>query len=148
MTSFSYFWLVMRLLLLSVAIFSCISLKAEKEISEKVLIVSIDEFSIIKVGRDTVSLEFLSRYIQERLFKSYMGTGHMYEKIRFERMEQVAEVVVESIAKEIGDGQQKALIQLCVHRFRKKFEDLDSRKQEKLKKQFPVLFQENFYQSV
>jgi hypothetical protein len=138
----------MRFVLLIIAIISSTTAQAGNTGSEKILTVSIDEFGIIKVGRDTVSSEFLSRYIQERLFKSYIGTGHMYDKIRVEKMEQVADVVVETITKEIKDGQQKALTQLCVHRFRKKFEDLDTRKKDKLKKQFPVLFQENFHQSV
>lgn len=112
---------------------------------EKVLMVRVDDFSIITVGKDTVGSDQLARYIQERLFKSYMGTGKMHDKIILEKLFGGApEPVMEVVVQEIKQGQQKALQELCLQKFRKTFEMLDKKKQGKLKKQFPVLFQSSF----
>lgn len=107
--------------------------------------VRIDDFSIITVGKDTVGSDQLARYIQERLFKSYMGTGKMYDKIVLEKLFGGApEPVMEVVVQEIKQGQHKALQDLCLQKFSRTFEMLDKKKQSKLKKQFPVLFQSSF----
>ena len=46
--------------------------------------------------------------------------------------------------KEIKEGQKKALVSVCLQKYKKTFDSLDEKKQEKLKKQFPVLFQTDF----
>jgi hypothetical protein len=106
----------------------------------------VDEIGQIKIGRDTVGSDQLARYIQERLFKSYMGTGQMHDRIRLEKTDpQVPAPVMEVIIHEIKEGQRRALSELCVQKYRKSFEELDKRKKDKIKKQFPVLFQQTFY---
>ncbi len=112
---------------------------------EKIIYVTIDESGIIRVGRDTVDTEHLAKYIQERLFKSYLGTGKMYDRINFKKEnEQVADTVAAIVIKEIKEGQQRALRQICTEKYKKLFEELDSGRQRKIKKQFPVLFQTDY----
>ena len=108
---------------------------------EKILQVSVTESGLIYVGRDTVNSDDLARYIQERLFKSYLGTGQMQREIRFAPTAAVPETVVDVVKQEIEEGQHRALTELCLARYKKKFDTLDTRQQTKIRRQFPVLFQ-------
>ncbi|MFN8290453.1 MAG: hypothetical protein U0U70_09360 [Chitinophagaceae bacterium] len=115
---------------------------------EKILLVRVNDIGLITVGRDTVGSDQLARYIQERLFKSYLGTGKMYDRIMFESQgDQVPAEVANAVIGEIRDGQNKALQELCLQKFERTFEMLDKRKKDRLRKQFPVLFQEQFIQN-
>jgi len=136
----------MRLSFLAFLIVLCPALVAGKPLpGEKILLVRVDEIGLIMVGRDTVGSDQLARYIQERLFKSYMGTGQMHDRIRLEKGDDsTPEQVMEVVTKEIKEGQRKALQELCLEKFRKTFEMLDKKKQAKLQKQFPVLFQQQY----
>lgn len=134
----------MRTLLLSFVVLVSFLAKASDNLyPEKLLQVTITESGIITVGRDTVDSENLAKYIQERLFKSYLGTGKMYDRIIVSRVtESTPDMVAEVVIKEIKLGQQRALTQLSLQKYRNTFDKLDDKKKEKLKKQFPVLFQE------
>jgi len=48
------------------------------------------------------------------------------------------------VLKEIQEGQRRALTELCLLKYKNRFENIEQRKQEKLKKQFPVLFQTDY----
>lgn len=111
--------------------------------AEKILLITVGETGLITVGRDMVSSDDLARYIQERLFKSYMGTGLMHNKITLVKEEpHTPAVVIEVVMKEIKAGQKRALTELCLQKHKKLFDNLSTKQKEKLKKQFPVLFQE------
>jgi hypothetical protein len=140
----------MRLFLLLVSITLFMTSWARQENApEKVLTVKVNDFGLITVAGDTVSAEHVARYVQERLFKSYMGTGHMYDRIQLEKLYGGASgEVMEMLIKEIKGGQLKALQQLCLQKFNKTYDMLDSKKQARLKKQFPVLFQDIHNQQV
>jgi ABC-type anion transport system duplicated permease subunit len=113
--------------------------------ADKVLFVTVNEIGIVTVNRDTVDADHLAPYIQERLFKSYLGTGKMHDHIKLHKAsETVPEMVTEVIIKEIQEGQKKALTELSLQKYRKKFDTLAKKKQDKLKKQFPVLFQSDY----
>lgn len=133
----------MRLIFLFFTVWAVQQLKAtEPAAAEKVLLVKVDDIGIITVGRDTVGSDQLARYIQERLFKSYMGTGQMYDKIKFEKTDDnVPDAVTQVVIAEIKTGQNRALQELCLQKYRKTFDGIDKKKQSRLKKQFPVLFQ-------
>jgi hypothetical protein len=74
-----------------------------------------------------------------------MGTGEMHSRIKLEKaVNDVPDLITEAIIKEIKDGQKKALTSLCLSKYKQLFTDLDKKKQEKLQKQFPVLFQTDF----
>ncbi len=117
----------------------------EKIIAEKILLVQINEIGVISVNRDTIGSDNLAVYLQERLFKSYLGTGKMHNRIKLQKASaNVPDMVTEVIIKEIKDAQRRTLIELSLQKYNRKFEDLEERRKEKLKKMFPVLFQENF----
>lgn len=110
--------------------------------AERVLVITVDDMGFIIAGRDTVGSDNLDRYIQDRLIKSYMGTGQMYDKIRLQKMYGgPPATVLEVVMDEIKAGQQLALRDLCLQKFSRRFDMLDKKKQARLKKQFPVLFQ-------
>ena len=136
----------MRSLLLLLAILATVHVSASNKLpGEKILQVTVYEVGIVTVGRDTVNADNLSKYIQERLFKSYMGTGHMHSKIKFVKAnDNVPDLVIDVVLKEIHDGQQRALTELCLEKYKNFFDKIEKRKQDKLKKQFPVLFQSNY----
>jgi hypothetical protein len=112
---------------------------------EKILLVTVDEIGSITVNSDPVGSDILANYIQERLFKSYMGTGEMHNRIKLEKAgNDIPDLITETIIKEIKEGQKKALTSVCLSKYKQLFAELDKKKQEKLQKQFPVLFQTNF----
>jgi hypothetical protein len=114
--------------------------------TEKILLVTVDDIGSIAVNNDPVSSDILANYILERLFKSYMGTGEMHNRIKLEKADNnVPDLITEAIVMEIKEGQKKALTSLCLSKYKQLFSDLDKKKQEKLLKQFPVLFQTDFY---
>jgi hypothetical protein len=110
--------------------------------TEKILLIRVDEIGIVSVGRDIISADKLARYIQERLFKSYMGTGKMHDRIILEKTDaSVPGPVLEVILAEIKSGQERALRELCTQKFSKPFDAIDPKKQDRVKQKFPVLFQ-------
>lgn len=112
---------------------------------EKILLVTVDETGNIKVNQDPVGSDALANYIQERLYKSYIGTGKMHGSIKLMKLSiKVPDMVTQVVTNEIKDGQKKALVQVCLLRYNKLFDSLDKKKQEKMLKLFPVLFQTDF----
>lgn len=94
----------------------------------KILQVSVDEIGTVSVGRDTVGADNLARYIQERLFKSYLGTGQMQGKIKIVKVNsEVPDLVIEVVIKEIQEGQRKALTQVCLQKYKNLFERIDAK---------------------
>ncbi len=112
--------------------------------AQKVITIKVNQSGIISAGRDTISSDDLANYIRERLFKSYTGTGKMYDAIKLIKDGEPQAVVFEVILKEIANGQKKALTELCLEKHKKLFENISSRQQAKLKKNFPVLFQTTY----
>jgi hypothetical protein len=68
----------------------------------------------------------------------------MYDGIKLVKDGEPENVVFEIVRKEITNGQKKALTELCLEKYKRLFEDISSRQQEKLKKNFPVLFQTTY----
>ena len=104
--------------------------------------VNSDGHSII--GKDTMTLEQLSVELQKRLWKSYMGTGVMYSRIQLVFNGEVLMGVRGSAMDAIKLAQKNTLNDVCVQIHKKLYDALTSHQQEKLKKQFPVLFQEKY----
>ena len=112
--------------------------------AEKIITVKVNSSGIVLIGRDTVSSDDIALYIRERLFKSYTGTGKMYDAIKLVKDGSPEPVIIEVVIKEIKSGQKKALTELCLEKYKKLFENINGRQQEKLKKNFPVLFQSGY----
>ena len=117
----------------------------KQNIADKVIVLNIYENGTITDGLDTIASEDLALYIRERLFKNYTGTGRMYDKIKIKTPnDKVPAAVMETVLKEIKAGQKAALAELCLHNYKKYFDDLGTNQQKKIKKQFPVLFQDSY----
>lgn len=136
----------MRVYLFLLIAITCLqTAKANVSFSKPGLEVKVHETGTITVGRDTVGSDDLARYIQTRLFKSYLGTGQMPIGIFVTKMgDNVPQVVVDVVIKEVQEGQRRALTELCLDKHKRLFDDIDKKKQNRLKKQFPVLFQTSY----
>lgn len=136
----------MRFFFISLLALLLISYKnAPAEETSRVIQLRIDEVGMISDGLDTISTDELSEYIRERLFKSYMGTGKMYDKIKVEKINNgPVNAVWEVLVREIALGQKKALAEVCLHKYKKSFDTLKAKQQVKIRRQFPVLFQSDY----
>jgi hypothetical protein len=94
------------------------------------------------VGKDTFQVDGLAKEIQTRLWKSYLGTGKMYSAIRIHFNGEVLMGVRSAALDAIKEGQDKALTDLCIQKHEKNYDQLSRAEQQKLKRKFPVLFQE------
>ena len=55
--------------------------------------------------------------------------------------ENVPQTVLEVVIKEVQEGQRRALTELCLEKYKRLYDNIDKKKQGRLKKHFPVLFQ-------
>ena len=117
----------------------------KKQSFRKIITVIVNEQGSVFIGNDTLTSEKLTDELQKRLWKSYMGTDKMYDAIHLEFKGEVPENIIASVKKAILESQQKALTDICLQKHKKLFEDLNSSQQEKIRKQFPVLFQKDYY---
>lgn len=139
--------MIKRLLFLSL-FFTSLSSKAAGNIQkinpQKIITVSVNEKGWVMIGRDTLTIDQLTDELQKRLWKSYLGTGKMFDAIHLEFTGQPPTVIQKSARDAINEAQRKALIDISVQKHEKRFENLSSRQRKKIKKQFPVLFQNNY----
>ena len=56
----------------------------------------------------------------------------------------VSEEIKNEVMSAIKIGQEKTLTVLSLHKYKKRFEDIGTSKQDKIKKNFPVLFQNSY----
>lgn len=85
--------------------------------------------------------ESLSKELQQRLWRSFMGNGKMPDRIDLQFEETVTPAVKASILKSIKEAQEKTLNLLCLHKYKKPAADIKGKQRSRLQKQFPVLFQ-------
>jgi len=116
----------------------------QKNNPQKIITVSVNEKGWVMIGRDTLTIDQLTDELQKRLWKTYLGTGKMFDAIHLEFSAQTPAVIQKSARDAIKESQRKALVDISVQKHDRRFEDLSSRQQKKIKKQFPVLFQLNY----
>ncbi len=107
----------------------------------KIISVIVNTNGMALVGRDTLTLTQLTPEIQSRLWKSYLGTGKMYDALKVIFAGDVPEEVRKATLEAVQEAQHKALTDYCLDKHHKRFDDLSSNQQKKIRKQFPVLFQ-------
>ena len=113
-------------------------------LDDKIITVNVNGSGIIYVGRDTISSDELAMYIRQRLFKSYTGTGKMYDAVKLAVTGDPQSIVIEIVKKEIANGLSRTLDELCLEKHKKLYDDLSSRQKSKLKRNFKVLFQDSY----
>jgi hypothetical protein len=116
----------------------------ENNFPEKIISITVSEKGYACIGRDTLTIDQLAAELQQRLWKSYLGTGKMYDAIHLQFTGEVLTSVKDSTMDAIRKAQKKALADICLEKYKKLFEDINSRQQDKIRKQFPVLFQQDF----
>jgi len=109
---------------------------------EKILTVVVDSRGFNVMGRDTLMNDKLESEIKERLWKSYLGTGKMYDRIDLQTHGDVAPSVKEAAIDAIKKGQEKALAEYCVLKHKNSYDKLSAKDQAKIRQHYPVLFQQ------
>jgi hypothetical protein len=139
---------MVRFFLAALTILSIVPAKANTNIPDffpkKIITVTIDDKGHVFIGKDTLTSMELPDEIQNRLWKSYLGTDKMYDAIHLDFKGEVPMNTKDNIKKAIHEGQKKALTDLCLQKHKKLFDDLNGNQQRKIRKQFPVLFQKDY----
>ena len=115
-----------------------------KLIPPKILTIVVGADGKISMGRDTLLTTELAKEIKNRLWKSFLGTDRMHDVIKLEISGEASPTIRTAVIEAIHEGQKMALKEICVEKHKKYFEDLSSSHQQKIKKQFPVLFQTDY----
>jgi len=111
---------------------------------QNTIVVTVDAKGKAMIGKDSFDMEGLSHELQQRFWKSYLGTGKMQQAVKLEFIGKVPSTFRNDAVAAIKKGQQDALVDLCLQLHKKRFEDLSARQQEKIKTKYPILFQQNF----
>ena len=109
--------------------------------TKKILSLTVNEFSQVFMGRDTLMISDLPKELKNRFWKSYLGTGKMHDAIEVMYTANVASPVKAAAVDAIRQGQEMGLKDICLEKHKQYYADLNPRQQEKIRKQFPVLFQ-------
>ena len=126
----------------SLSLFTIGTLHAQKNVTIQVNVkgdVTIDRITLLNAD--------LAKEVQQRLWRSYMSNGKMLNTIVLHLDEGVSEEIKNEVMFAIKTGQEKTLTVLSLHKYKKRFEDIGSSKQDKIKKHFPVLFQRTYDES-
>jgi hypothetical protein len=90
------------------------------------------------------NMDHLPQQIQQRLWRSYMGNGKMPDQIHISFDTDVSISMRSAVFGAVREAQEKTLTVLCLEKYKKRFENTSNKQQDKLKKRFPVLFQQTF----
>ncbi|HET9430449.1 MAG TPA: hypothetical protein VFO70_04695 [Chitinophagaceae bacterium] len=108
---------------------------------QKIITIQVNENGKVFIDRIAIESDQLPREVQQRLWRSYMSTGKMPQAIRLDYAASISPELRKSIEDGTRLGQGRTLTVLSLHKHKKKYEDLSNSKKEKIKKQYPVLFQ-------
>ncbi|MBK5270706.1 MAG: hypothetical protein JJE22_06800, partial [Bacteroidia bacterium] len=89
--------------------------------SQKIITPTINPKGRVLIGRDTLAIDQLADELQNPSWKSFLGTGKMFDTTRLETVTGVEEGVIESVKN-------------VIHKANKN----------KIERRFPVLFQLNY----
>ena len=131
---------MLRFVLAALMLSACITSIAAPKI--KIIGIIVNTRGEAYIGRDTLQLSDLAAEVQERLWKSYLGTDKMYDSIKIEFIDGVLAGTREAALDAIRLAQKNALTEICLQKYKRLFENCSSGQQRKIQKQFPVLFQE------
>lgn len=111
---------------------------------QKTVTIHVNEKGQVTIDRVTMYTDDLAKEVQQRLWRSYMSTGKMVSAINLSFDEAVSGETRNEVLFSIKTAQEKTLTVLSLHKHKKRFENISSSKQEKIRKQFPVLFQREY----
>jgi hypothetical protein len=110
----------------------------------KYITINVTYYGLVYMAPDTLSVSQLPTILQQRLWKSWLGTGKMYDGINLKFDEDTKDEIRLSVLNAIKAGQERALAEVCVQKYKKSFGELSESQRQKIKKNFPVLFQQAF----
>ena len=108
----------------------------------KTITITIEPGGRVFMGPDTIYVADLAADLQERLWKSWLSTGKMYDRIEIKLRGEVLMGVRGAALDAIKEAQGKTLTAVCLQKYKQNYEMLTAKQKQKLKRQFPVLFQE------
>jgi hypothetical protein len=109
---------------------------------EKIITITVNQYSQVFIGPDTLTIADLGKELENRLWRNFLGTGKSYDAIKLSFTGDVSQPTRLATIAQIKSAQKIVLKNISLDKHDKAFEDLDAEKQDKLRKQFPVLFQE------
>lgn len=112
--------------------------------AEKIINITVSATGNVSIDGVAIEADVVTKELQQRLWRSYMVSGKMADRIHIQWNEANSEALKKSISDAIKEAQSKTLTMLCLHKYKKKFEDIGSRKQDRLQKQYPALFQQTY----
>jgi len=141
-------FVIQKLIIFTCFVFVNKTVKAElfsgEKFFEKTITILVNEKGIAYMGVDTLELSEFPEVLQQRLFKSYAGTGKMPASIKLQFTDGVSDKIKNDAIKAVKTAQQNALTELSLQLHKNRYEELSAKQQRKIKRKFPVLFQENF----
>ncbi|HYC40361.1 MAG TPA: hypothetical protein VEB63_07710 [Chitinophagaceae bacterium] len=130
---------MMRFLLLPVL---ALAMLQPADAEEKIITITVNQYSQAIIGRDTLTFANLSKELENRLWRHFLGTGKSYDRIVLNFTRGVTRAIRVSAIAAVKSAQHSALKLISLEKEKKLFEDLEPDKQDKIRKQFPVLFQQ------
>lgn len=112
--------------------------------AEKIITIAVSATGNVTIDNVAIEADVVTKELQQRLWRSYMLSGKMADRVAIQWNEANSDVLKKSITDAIKEAQAKTLTMLCLHKYKKKFEDIGSRKQSRLRKQYPALFQQTY----
>jgi hypothetical protein len=136
---------LLRLPFAAISIFSCMfSLsmqQGEHHHPQQVLNIIVKDDGNAYLGRDTIHIDDLSKELQARFWKSFMGTGKLQSAFTLTFSGNVLTGLKEVALNAIQSAQKNALNSICLEKFKQVYGNLTEQRKQKIEKQFPVLFQ-------
>ena len=112
--------------------------------TEKIITIAVSAKGDVTINNVAIEADVVTKELQQRLWRSYMVSGKMADRISIQWNEANSNALKKSISDAVKEAQAKTLTMLCLHKYKKKFEDIGSRKQGRLQKQYPALFQQTY----
>lgn len=110
----------------------------------EIILVTVQSENEAVIGKDTFDMEGLTHEIQERFWRNYLGTGKISIELKVNYTPTATANKERDVTVAIKKGLQNVLTDLCLQLHKKTFDELSERQQDKIKKQFPALFQQKF----
>lgn len=131
-------------MMLAFSSFSATAKKALTAPPKKIIVIHVSPSGNALIGRDRISIDNLSKELQNRLWKSFLGTGKMQDSIQLKFDGEVLMGVRSAAMDALREGQQLALKDICLQQHKMLFEELNEKQQQKIRKHFPILFQSDY----
>ncbi|MBL0334886.1 MAG: hypothetical protein IPP73_06100 [Chitinophagaceae bacterium] len=86
----------------------------------------------------------LGTELHKRIWRTFMGNDKMPDNVLVVYEGDVNDETKSATLKSVKEAQQRTLTMYALFKYKKKYEDLADNKKEKIKKLFPILFQQDF----